>query len=225
MNCLFETIAAAWVGFLRFSNPRALEDDLETSAREDLQTALGKASTQLGVYSQQLTEVAKQVRERRSTLPKPELKKLLLRSRRIKAEQQSLENKIRLMESQLNALENNEFNKVVISTLQTSSKAMQRMGLNKDLMNTDQVISELEEGMQFSSDVSQALSGGIGGDNLVDDADLDAELGEILGEETLEPVFATHRPDKPPEKHNEMPQPVPEPSVLEEPVPESVPVT
>eukprot|EP00961_Rhodomonas_salina_P300038 3939424-Rhodomonas_salina.1 len=117
-------------------------------------------------------------------MPRADLRKLLLHSRRLKAQQKSLEDKTRVMEGQLTALENNEFNKVVLSTLQTSAKALQKMGLSKDLQSTDQVISDLEEGMQYSADMGSALAGNLGGEATLDDAELDAELNEILGLET-----------------------------------------
>ena len=189
MNCLVEAVASVWVSGLRLFNRKAVEQDLANSAREQLEEALKKVAAQQSILGTQLTSVANEVRTRRDVLSKQELKKLLLRSRRIKLDQRSLDDKTRVMEGQLNALESNEFNKVVLSTLQTSAKAMQKMGLGKDLQRTDQVISELEEGMQFSSDMTQALATNIGGEVPLDEAELDAELGEILGLDTPECVF------------------------------------
>lgn len=102
-------------------------------------------------------------------------------------EQKALNDKGMLMESQLNTLESNEFTKTVLCTLQTSAKAMQRMGLNKDLLKTDQVISELEEGMTYAHDVNNALGTNLSVDYTLDDSALDYELNAILGIETIRP--------------------------------------
>lgn len=202
MNCFREAVASIWVAGISMIYRSAIEEDLVHSARQQLTEAIQKVAAQSGLYDIKLGEIATEVKTRRLQMPKAELRNLLLRSRRIKLEQKSLADKTRLMESQLNALENNEFNKVVLSTLQTSAKAMQKMGLNKDLQKTDQVISELEEGMMHSQDMTTALSSNIGQDYGFDDNDLDHELGEILGLD-IEPMFA--RQLQPPAKSDHMP--------------------
>lgn len=180
MNCLFEAVAGLWVASLHALRPHALEGDLVAAAREQLQQALARVAEQQELYARQLAQTAGEVRTRRAALSKADLRRLLLRSRRLRLEQRSLENKARVMDGQLTALENNEFNKVVLSTLQTSSKAMQKMGLHKDLQHTDQVISELEEGLQVSGELADALAGG--GSDGVDDDELAAELDALLAD-------------------------------------------
>jgi len=183
MNCLFEAVAGFWIAGLHALRPHVLEGDLVAAAREQLQQALARVAEQQQLYTRQLAQTASEVRTRRAVLSKSDMRRLLLRSRRIKLEQTSLENKARVMEGQLDALDNNEFNKVVLSTLQTSSKAMLKMGLHKDLSSTDQVISELEEGLQVSGEFTSALAGANG--EAVDDAELDAELAALLAEPLL----------------------------------------
>jgi hypothetical protein len=95
---------------------------------------------------------------------------------------QQLENKKALMEGQLDALENSEFNKTVLSTLQTSAMAMKKMGLHSDLSKTDQIISDLEEGINAAHDINSTVSTSLGQFDLnVDDSLLDEELNMILG--------------------------------------------
>lgn len=202
MNCFVEAVASVWVSLVWRVNKNALGDDMVTCAREQLQDALHRVEAQQGAYVKQLLKVTTKVRENATRLGKPELRKLLLSSRRLKMQQRSLDDKARVMEGQLSALDNNEFNKVVLSTLQTSAKALQKMGLNKDLQSTDQVISDLEEGLQYSSDVGQALSANLGSDATLDDIELDAELNEILGLQHSEPVFDTATTAKPAEQNS-----------------------
>jgi hypothetical protein len=205
MNCLFEAVAGLWVASLHALRPHALEGDFVAAAREQLQQALARVAEQQQLYTRQLAQTAGEVRARRAALSKGELRRLLLRSRRLKLEQSSLESKARVMEGQLTALENNEFNKVVLSTLQTSSKAMQKMGLHKDLQHTDQVISELEEGLQVSGELADALSGGVG--DGIDDAELEAELAALLADGEPPAAVPAQQPAQQPahEQHSEPP--------------------
>jgi hypothetical protein len=194
MNCLFEAVAGLWVAGLHALRPHALEGDLSATAREQLQQALAKTAEQQALYARQLALITAEVRGRRALLSKSDLRRLLLRSRRIRSAQASLDNKAHVMDGQLTALDNNEFNKVVLSTLQASSKAMLKMGLHKDLRNTDQVISELEEGMQVSGEFTDALSAANGNRDGIDEAELEAELAALLAEPAAPSALAATEP-------------------------------
>jgi hypothetical protein len=189
MNCLFEAVASIWIRGYRLLNPKMHTDSLVQSAKNELHEAITHITSNITSYNEKIDTVAAEVRSKRNSLSKQSLNILLLKSKKLRMEQKKMDDKRNLMETQLQALESNEFNKSVLSTLQTSSKALQRMGLNKDLQHTDKIISELEEGMAYSNDVSIALGTGMnpGNENNIDEDDLQAELDDILGVTVTDP--------------------------------------
>lgn len=189
MNCLFETVASMWIRGYRLLNPKMHTESLVLLAKNELHEAITHIASTITSYNEKIDAVAAEVRSKKSSVSKQSLNILLLKSKKLRMEQKKMDDKRNLMETQLQALESNEFNKTVLSTLQTSSKALQRMGLNKDLQHTDKIISELEEGMAYSNDVSLALGTGMnpGNESFIDEDDLQAELDDILGVTVTEP--------------------------------------
>lgn len=181
MNCFFELVAGVWVQGYRTVFPKHFNESLVSNAKEQLRDAILQITNQTTTYNDKLDHIAIEVRQNRHTLSSQQLRKLLFKSKQYKIEQKKLQDKCSLMETQLQALETNEFNKTVLTTLQTSAKALQKMGLNKDLQRTDKVISELEEGMSHSQDMTMALGTSLQSDTFIDDDDLNDELNCILG--------------------------------------------
>jgi hypothetical protein len=185
MNCLLEVIAATWLNILDTFDNRRLQGDLVTVAKEQLREAINSMNTQMKKNENELSDISTQIKNKRDSIPKETLKKMLQRSRRIRICLRSDSNKVLLMEGQLETMENNEVNKTVLASLQSSAKAMQHMGLNKDLQRTDEVISELEAGMNFVHDINSTVGTSLSQMDIGPDEDsLEAELNLILGIET-----------------------------------------
>lgn len=219
MDCFRESVASMWMGALRLGGVR-LEGTGDTiaEAKDQLRGTIEIVSKQIYQLEGELRNVTADIRQRRKALSRPELKRLLLGTKKRRAEVSSLQSKQTLMEAQLDALEGNEVNKTVLGTLQQSAAALREMGLQNDLMKVDTVISELEEGMNHANDVQSTLSTGmVQLDISITDEELDAELAELLGEVTTEPspplaenVMET------PKKVEQKPEPAALPGVPEE---------
>ena len=77
---------------------------------------------------------------------------------------------------------------------------MKKIGMAKDLQNTDNVISELEEGLQHVHDINSTIGTTVNQfDFAADDDALDEELNEILGlnpapKQVTQPIVAGTAP-------------------------------
>lgn len=200
MDCLYETVATAWVSGLRVVTPRAVEGDLESEAEEELSKSLEHFAQERARLEARISELHLTVRQQRAQLSRAELRKNLIRSRGLKLQLATLDKKTATLEQNMEKIEEGKSNRLMLSSLQTVNKALKKMGHQVDLRETDQVISDLEENMQNAADVAHTLSGTLSSDMHFDDAELEAELGEILGEEQTPPVF-----EAPPPQENQMP--------------------
>ena len=190
MDCLYETVASAWVAGLRVVNRRAVEGDLESEACEELSGSLGYFTAERTRLEGRIAALAASVREQRATMPRAELRKTLVRSRGLRVQLGTLEKKIATLEQNMEKIEEGKSNRLMLSSLKTVNKALKKMGHQTGIGETDQVISDLEENLQTSSDITHTLSGTLSGDMAFDDDELEAELGEILSDTPPAPIFA-----------------------------------
>jgi outer membrane murein-binding lipoprotein Lpp len=193
MDCLYETIASAWVTGVRAVNRRAVEGDVESEAREELHGSIEHLSGERRRLEERIAALAAEVRAGRATMARAELRKRLVRSRGLRVQLGTLEKKIATLEQNMDKIEEGQTNRLMLASLKTANKALKRMGNQAALGDTDQVISDLEENLQLSSDVTHTLASGLGADAAFDEDELDAELAELLAEEAPRPIFAERR--------------------------------
>lgn len=105
--------------------------------------------------------------------------RLLKKSIALKKVRDGFLGRVGTIELQIDALENSDFNRNMLQTMQSTTDAMRKMGLDKGLSQADSVISELEENMQLAGDMNVALSTSISETYLNDD-EMDAELDSIM---------------------------------------------
>lgn len=184
MDCFLESIAGMWIRMLRNFGVRTTSSDVIAEAKEQLRETIGVVNKQIQDMNSEISTITCSLRHRRSAMPKTELRKQVLQARKRRCEVDALQNKVMLMESQLDALENNEVNKTVLRTLQSSALALKDMGLQNDLLKADSVISELEEGMNQVHDINSTVSTGVVQlDLALTDDDLEAELDLLFDRE------------------------------------------
>lgn len=192
MNCLLESVAMVWINIVHTVNRKALEADLVTVAKEQLKDTISAMHEQIEKQDRELSGISTLVRRDRNILGKERLQALLLKSRRTRSNIATIHSKMTMLEGHLDAMECNEVNKTVLSTLQTSAKAMKKMGLGNDLRKTDDVINELERNLEHAHDINSTVSSSIVQmDSSVDDDTLEEELNLLLGieEEPPKPLF------------------------------------
>jgi hypothetical protein len=182
MNCLYEATAAVWLGVYGLVSQRGLKADIIAKAKAGLRASAVKMSQQILALDETLATIRQEIQADKEYMPVERKRKLLMKSRQTRTAQKTHQNKLSLIETQLDALEANEMNKDILASLQTSAEAMRQMGLAADLKRTDEVISELEEGMNQVHDINSTVSTTIGQfDAGLDEDALEDELNMILG--------------------------------------------
>jgi hypothetical protein len=105
--------------------------------------------------------------------------RLLKRSIALKKARIGVMNRINTVDLQIEALENSDFNRTMLTTMQNSADTMRKMGLEKGLFQADSAISDLEENLQTAGEFSSALGAPITESHFNDD-ELDSELDSIM---------------------------------------------
>lgn len=190
MNCFLETLASMWLLSRRAVGIRPpVTDDDDDSVRESLvgcRTSLEAREAELVEGCRRLGREA--FRRRQQGDPAGARLKLLER-RRVAKRLDKLRNSLVLVDAQMDALQSTELDRELLQTLVASSNALKKAGVGTGVREAEAVMSELDEQMRESGELTSVLSG-----PLAEDADLDVEeeLNQLLKEGELEeePVSA-----------------------------------
>ena len=87
-----------------------------------------------------------------------------------------LRSSLALVDAQLDALKSTELDKELMQTLLASSAALKKAGVGKGVKEAEAVMSELDEQLRESGELTSVLSGGMGAEM---DFDLDDELESL----------------------------------------------
>lgn len=134
--------------------------------------------------TEKLAELASLAKEARDLRSKPKLlRSTIIKSRKVRSSLKELMTKRELLQNQLEIIDNSEFHKKLLTTLQTSATVMKEMGLSKDVEKADGVIADIEENVQSAQELTSAVSMGQGGLMDITDEELQLELDNLLGDE------------------------------------------
>ena len=212
MNCLYETVAGAYIR-VRSKFVPAIQDDL-SEAEESLEACRTNLSSKEREAAAQCAASTRAALARRKAGDiggaKFHLQVQLIRlvflvsvvtyvfsqeRKRAVARLDKVRNGIALLDKQLDALRSSELDKELMSSLRASSQAMKRAGIGMDADEAEKVMNELEDQIHEASEVTNVLATPLnvaaGGDledadlALLGLADVDAELGLIEQEDSL----------------------------------------
>ena len=213
MNCLYETVAGAYIR-VRSRFVPAIRDDLG-EAEESLEACRANLASKEREAAAQCAASTRAALARRKAGDiggaKFHLQVQLLRlvflvsvvtyvfsqeRKRAVARLDKVRNGIALLDKQLDALRSSELDKELMSSLRASSQAMKRAGIGMDAEEAEKVMNELEDQIHEASEVTNVLATPLtvaaGGGDLEDAdlallglADVDAELGLIEQEDSL----------------------------------------
>lgn len=108
---------------------------------------------------------------------------VLLRERRRKLRRlEKLRNNVALVAAQIEALRSMELDRELMRTLQASSAALKQAGVGTGVKDAEEVMTQLDEQMRQSSELTSVLSGPLQDDM---DFDVDEELELLLSEEQV----------------------------------------
>lgn len=185
MNCFFETLASVWLMSRRavgISSPACEDDD---SVHESL---LG-CRMSLEVREADLVESCKRLardavrRRHNGDLAGARLK--LLERRRLVGRLDKLRNSLLLVDAQMDALQSTQLDRELIQTLMASSTALKKAGVGTGVKEAEAVMSELDEQMRETGELTSVLSGSVGDDW---DIDVEEELNALMKDGVLDEV-------------------------------------
>nr|XP_002125355.1 charged multivesicular body protein 4b-like isoform X2 [Ciona intestinalis]XP_009858985.1 charged multivesicular body protein 4b-like isoform X1 [Ciona intestinalis] len=131
----------------------------------------------------------------------------LKRKKRFEKQLQNVDGTLSTVELQLEAVQNAESNKLVLDTMKTGAQALKQAHNHMNADEVHDVMDEIDEQKVISDEITTALSGGFGYQD-VDEDDLMAELEELEQEEFNENMLdipaAEELPDVP---THSLPQP------------------
>lgn len=178
MNCFLETVASMWLMSRRSLGLRTpvYEDETIQESLEGCRMSLEGKESELVEACRRLAREA--LRRRQQGDPVGAKTKLMERRRGLKR-LEKLRNNLTLVAGQIDELQNTELDRELMQTLLASSAALKRAGVGRGVQEAEDVMSQLEEQMRESSELTSVLSGPLQDDV---DFDLDEEL-ELLGKE------------------------------------------
>ena len=192
MNCLLETVASMWMLSLKQVYSAVPVED--TCVQEGLESCRSNLE-QRGV---DLAEAVKRMGS--ETLRRRQLgdltgarAKLVERKRGLKR-LDKLRSSLALVDSQLEALRTTELDKELMQTLIASSAALKKAGVGKGVKEAEQVMSELDEQLRESGELTSVLSVSLNDDY---DIDLDEEFEALELEKPVQPVYSSVRQTQP----------------------------
>ncbi|XP_038069998.1 charged multivesicular body protein 4b-like [Patiria miniata] len=127
----------------------------------------------------------------------------LKRKKRLEKQLQQIDGTLSTIEFQREALENANTNTEVVKTMGFAAKALKSAQQNMGVEDVDDLMSDIQEQMEVSNEISDAISNQIGFGQDVDEDELFKELEELEQEELDEqllsvgPSVAPELPDVP----------------------------
>jgi hypothetical protein len=118
----------------------------------------------------------------------------LLERRRVAKRLEKLRNSLVLVDAQMDALQSTELDRELLQTLVASSAALKKAGVGTGVREAEAVMSELDDQMRESGELTSVLSG-----SLADDAEFDVEeeLKQLMSEGELEEESKVKQPQTP----------------------------
>ena len=181
MNCLLETIASIWMMSVRVAVPDASQSDEEDAGIYD---NLENCRSSLEAREAELVEGCRRLgrdalkRKQAGDIPGAKIK--MLERKRACKRLDKLRSSLSLVDAQLDALKTTELDKELMRTLVVSSAALKKAGVGKGVKEAETVMSELDEQLRESSELTSVLAGGLQDSEC--DFDFDEEL-ELLEQE------------------------------------------
>jgi len=183
MNCLLETIAGVWLLSRRAIGiqPVAHEDD--ETVRDNLIGCRMSLEAREASLVEGCKRLGREALRRRQQGDSAGARLKLLERRRVAKRLEKLRSSLILVDSQMDALQSTELDRELLQTLVASSAALKKAGVGTGVREAEAVMSELDEQMRESGELTSVLSGPMSDDM---ELDVEEELNHLLREGELE---------------------------------------
>ena len=182
MNCLLETIASVWLLSRRAVGIRAPVSEDDESVREGLIGCRMSLEAREAELVEGCRRLGREALKRRQQGDPAGARLKLLERRRVAKRLDKLRNSLVLVDAQMDALQSTELDRELLQTLVASSNALKKAGVGTGVREAEAVMSELDEQMRESGELTSVLSGSLAEDV---DFDVEEELNLLLKEGEL----------------------------------------
>jgi hypothetical protein len=169
MNCLLETVASMWL-----MTRKAVGVQSIYQRDENVQESLEECRISLEEQEKEMAEacrwIGQEALKKRQTGDSVGAMNLLRERRRKMKRLEKLRNNLTLVVGQIDALRSVELDRELMRTLQVSSAALKQAGVGTGVKDAEEVMTQLEDQMRQSSELTSVLSG-----PLQDDMEFDME--------------------------------------------------
>ena len=181
MNCFFETLASMWLMSRRSLGLQTPVYEDET-VHENLEGCRMSLEAKEAELAEACRRLARDALRRKGQGDLVEAKLKLTERRRGLRRLEKLRNNLALVAGQIDALQSTELDRELMQTLLASSAALKRAGVGKGIKEAEEVMTQLDEQMRESSELTSVLAG-----SLQDDVDfeLEEELDLLMREGEL----------------------------------------
>lgn len=185
MNCFREAVATLWM----FSTSKlipSLQNDEVSTAEESLLLCRNNLQQKRCELEKMVQDIDKMIDKYRKTKDIPNIKLKIHEKKRYVARIEKITNSILIVEKQVDALQSNLLDKAILNSLKLSSHVMKKAGVSVRISEVENVMNELDERIQESSEVSNVLGTPIHENEMFSINEDDEELKSILMEGTEE---------------------------------------
>jgi hypothetical protein len=174
MDCLLETVASIWMMSVRTVAKPPTEE--ETCVQENLEGCRSRLEERETELVEECRRLGKEAQRKKSLGDMQSAKGKMLERRRGLKRLEKLRSSLSLVDAQLDALRSTELDKELMQTLLASSAALKKAGVGKGVKEAEAVMSELDEQLRESGELTSVLAGGVQEEP---DFDLDEEFDQF----------------------------------------------
>jgi hypothetical protein len=177
MDCFLETIASVWMLSVRVPPPSEVE---EAGIHDNLEGCRNSLESREADLAEGCRRLGREALKRKQAGDVGGAKTKMMERKRALKRLDKLRSSLALVDAQLDALRTTELDKELMQTLLASSAALKKAGVGKGVKEAEAVMSELDEQLRESSELTSVLAGGF--QDAEGDFDLDEEF-ELLEQE------------------------------------------
>ena len=176
MDCFLETIASVWMISVK-APPQEVE---EVGIHDNLEGCRNSLESREADLAEGCRRLGREALKRKQAGDMPGAKTKMMERKRAFKRLEKLRSSLALVDAQLDALRTTELDKELMQTLLASSAALKKAGVGKGVKEAEAVMSELDEQLRESGELTSVLAGGL--QDVEGDFDLDMEF-ELMEQE------------------------------------------
>lgn len=178
MNCFLETIASIWMLSIRQTPIAQAEEEGESGIHDSLESCRNSLESREIDLAEGCRRMGREALRRRQAGDMQGARSKMMERKRAVKRLEKLRSSLALVDAQMDALRTTELDKELMQALLSSSAALKKAGVGKGVKEAEAVMSELDEQLRESSELTSVLSGGLQDVELEFDMDEEFDLLE-----------------------------------------------